>query len=201
MARLGYPSITFQYWLSHLDWEVNSPISTMPNTSQKKDVSSSLSKLSLDKPGTKTSKPKTKEPVADSWEDEDVSSESDREAPEQSAKKPSQPLPSAPPPTPISPSYNNKTDRPWPPAGEPAANFVGRGSGADEPRRPEKTDAVARRLIAGALGMNAVKPTAEQKAYDKALREQAKRTRDEEKDAERRRQADAEKAKTAIWED
>lgn len=173
----------------------------MSNTGQKKDVSSSLSKLSLDNPGIKTSKPKTKEPVADSWEDEDLSSESDREGPENSTKKASQALPSAPPPTPISPSYNNKTDRSWPPAGDPAATIAGRGAGTAESRRPEKTDAVARRMIAGALGMNAVKPTAEQKAYDKAVREQAKRVRDQEKEAERKRQEDAEKAKAAIWED
>lgn len=174
----------------------------MSNASQKKDVSSSLSKLSIDNPSTKPTKSEPKEAVADSWEDEDVSSGSDREAPQENTKKASKSMPSAPPPTPISPStYSNKTERSWPPASEAAATSVRRGSGAAEARRPEKTDAVARRMIAGALGMNAMKPTAEQKAYDKAVREQAKRIRDGEKEAEKKRQADAEKAKASIWED
>ena len=170
----------------------------MSDATQKKDVSSSLSQLSLGKP-TKT-KSKPKEPIADSWEDEDVS-DSDGEALKEHAKKPSQPLPSAPPPTPISPSYNHKTEGSWPPMDNPASSFSGRDLDAAERRRPEKTDAVARRMIAGALGMNAVKPTAEQKAYDKAVREQVKRAREEEKEAERRRQEEAQKAKAAIWED
>ncbi|KAL2108812.1 hypothetical protein VUR80DRAFT_3352 [Thermomyces stellatus] len=169
------------------------------DTTQKKDVSSSLSKLSLDKP-TKT-KSKPKEPVVDSWEDEDVSSDSDREATREETKKPSQSLPSAPPPTPISPSYNNKAGVSWPPVNDQAPAFTGRGSSATEQKRPEKTDVVARRMIAGALGMNAVKPTAEQKAYDKAVREQVKRAREQEKEAERKRQEEAQKAKAAIWED
>ena len=172
----------------------------MSNTSQKKDVSASLSKLSLDKPSAKP-KSKKKEPVADSWEDEDVSSDSEQEGLPSTAMSPSQFVPSAPPPTPISPSYNSRTDPSWPSATDGPPTFTGRGPSTADMRRPEKTDAVARRMIAGALGMSAVKPTAEQKAYDKALRDQARRKREEEREAERKRLEDAEKAKAAIWED
>lgn len=167
----------------------------MSDATQKKDVSSSLSKLSLGKP-----KSKPREPVADSWEDEGVS-DSDGEVQNSHAKKSSQSLPSAPPPTPISPSYNNKTDGSWPPANYPGPSFSGGGFDAAERKRPEKTDVVLRRMLAGDLGMNAMKPTAEQKAHDKAVRERVKRQREEEKEAERRRQEEAQKAKAAIWED
>jgi len=67
--------------------------------------------------------------------------------------------------------------------------------------RPEKTDAVAKRLIAGALGVRAPKKTEEQKAYDKAIRDKELKRRDMEKEAATKDLADAEKAKRAIWED
>ena len=68
-------------------------------------------------------------------------------------------------------------------------------------RRPEKTDAVARRMIAGALGVKAPKQTDDQKAYDKAIRERERQRRDDERAAERMRHEDAEKAKAAIWDE
>lgn len=68
-------------------------------------------------------------------------------------------------------------------------------------KRPEKTDAVARRMIASALGVKAPKLTDEQKAYDRALREKERKKRELEKEEEKKRQAEAEKAKIAIWED
>lgn len=70
-----------------------------------------------------------------------------------------------------------------------------------ERKRPEKTDAVARRMIASALGVKAPKQTDEQKAYDRALREQERKRRDAERMAERRRKEEAERAKAAIWDD
>ena len=48
--------------------------------------------------------------------------------------------------------------------------------------RPEKTDAVAKRMIAGALGVKAPKKTEEQKAYDKAIKEKEIKRRNQEKD-------------------
>lgn len=174
----------------------------MPDSEQK-DVSTFMSQLSLDKSTAKTSKSKVKEPVADSWEDEDLSSDSDDEAQKDSTKEESQRLPSPPPPTPASPSRGNKAgqDRPWPTPGDPSATYTGMRSSTTEQRRPEKTDAVARRMIAGALGVKAPKLTDEQKAYDRNIREQERKRKEEAREAERKRQEDAEKAKAAIWDD
>ena len=69
------------------------------------------------------------------------------------------------------------------------------------PSRPEKTDAVARRMIAAGLGIKAPKQTEEQKAYQKAMKDQEKKRRELEKAAEQKKRDDAEKAKTAIWDD
>lgn len=60
---------------------------------------------------------------------------------------------------------------------------------------------MAKRLIAGALGVRAPKKTEEQKAYDKALREKEIKRREKEKEEERKRLEEAEKAKAAAWED
>ena len=68
-------------------------------------------------------------------------------------------------------------------------------------KRPEKTDAVARRMIAAGLGLKAPKKTEEQKAYEKSVREQERRRREQEKLAEAKRKEDAEKAKRAVWDD
>lgn len=159
--------------------------------------------------------------VADSWEDEDVESDTENNSNDDTQ----QPLPlspsldsespqihgsgfAAPPPTPSSPSYNNSSSNtgaqlPWQPlaagmAASPPGSPVGGEGGL---RRPEKTDAVARRLIAGALGVRAPRPTEEQRAYDRAVREKERRRREEEREAERRRKEEAERAKAAIWDD
>ncbi|KAI1265555.1 hypothetical protein F5Y18DRAFT_39085 [Xylariaceae sp. FL1019] len=167
-----------------------------------------LDKLSLDTPiasttSTSKTKPHSKaKKIADSWEDEE-SSEDEVTAPVQQNSKPGGVA--APPPTPISPSYGrhgpngNTNDAPW-----LASSTSGGGSYSyqDEPiRRPEKTDAVARRMIASALGVRAPKATEEQKAYDRSVREQERKRREEEKDAERKRKEEAEKAKAAMWDD
>lgn len=68
-------------------------------------------------------------------------------------------------------------------------------------RRQEKTDAVARRLIVGALGLKAPKKTEEQRAYDRAVREKEMRRRNREKEEEERRRVEAERAKASVWED
>lgn len=75
------------------------------------------------------------------------------------------------------------------------------GLGDDgERRRPEKTDAVARRLIAGALGVR-VKTTAEQREFDKALREKEKKRKEEERRRAREEEERKERAKKGVWED
>ena len=65
--------------------------------------------------------------------------------------------------------------------------------------RPEKQTAVAGRLIAGALGVRNPKKTEEQRAYDKAIKENEIRRREKEKDERRREVEDAVKAKAAVW--
>lgn len=59
---------------------------------------------------------------------------------------------------------------------------------------------MAGRLIAAGLGMKAPKKTEEQRAYDKAVRENEIRRRVKEKDAKEKEREDADKARSAIWE-
>ncbi|KAI3402118.1 hypothetical protein diail_47 [Diaporthe ilicicola] len=165
------------------------------------DVTSSVSKLSLDTQTAKqAAKPKPeKEQVADSWEDEDLSSDTETEPEKDSNPTPSEGDPqgtSAPPPTPVTPSYGQGTFSSTDPTG---GHHISTGSPGSSAARPEKTDAVARRMIAGALGMRAPKLTEEQKAYDKAVREKERKRREEEKAAQRRKEEEAAKAKAAMW--
>ncbi|KAK6220527.1 hypothetical protein QIS74_06029 [Colletotrichum tabaci] len=171
----------------------------MPSSSQKSDVASSLSKLSIDSSKKTLAAKNVKEPVADSWEDEDVD---DGEEEDREAAKPQTDGSKAPPPTPISPSYNT-ADRSFSPYGAADSSALGAPppTDGDRIRRPEKTDAVARRMIASALGVKVPRMTEEQRAYDRAVKEKERKRRDEEKAAEKRRLEEAEKAKAAIWED
>lgn len=173
----------------------------MSSTSASAEITSSVSKLSLQTSDTKKttkSKPKKKE-VADSWEDEDISSDSETETDVKSDPDGHPAGTAAPPPTPISPTYNKSS--------QPSASSTSGGyhTTSDSPlsptARPEKTDAVARRMIAGALGLRAPRQTEEQKAYDKAIREKERKRREEEKAAEAKKQEEAAKARAAIWED
>ena len=145
-----------------------------------------MSKLTISPPSAKATA-KSKSPVADSWEDEDVSDE------EPQTPKTPQVGTSAPPPTPINANYSHQS----------TSSYGSSRSGDDSPaeRRPEKTDAVARRMIAAGLGLKAPKQTEEQKAYQRSIREQEKKKREQEKADEARRQEEVVKAKAAIWED
>ncbi|KAI0098234.1 hypothetical protein GGR51DRAFT_435330 [Nemania sp. FL0031] len=178
-----------------------------------------MTKLSLDStlPSPSSSKPKQKpkkKAVADSWEDEE-SSESEAETentkPSIQVNTTSQDGVAAPPPTPLSPSYgrhgpngSTRDGAPWM-AGSNTGGAGGYGyqdaqsDGAT--RRPEKTDAVARRMIASALGVRAPRQTEEQKAYDRSVREKERKRREEEREAERRRVEEVQKAKAAVWDD
>ncbi|KAI1160134.1 hypothetical protein F5B18DRAFT_536268 [Nemania serpens] len=186
-----------------------------------------MSKLSLDtsshSSSSKTkSKPKKKEALIDSWEDDESSSSEPEPEPEAEidtdiklpppsvrSNSVSQDGVAAPPPTPLSPSYgrhgpdgNVGNSAPWL-ASSGAGREYGYGDAQNDSgaRRPEKTDAVARRMIASALGVRAPRPTEEQKAYDRAVREKERKKREEEREAERRREEAAEKAKAAMWND
>lgn len=147
---------------------------------------------------TKPTKKKSKKVVADSWDDQDISdSGSDGET----AKEPPTPTlagTSAPPPTPISPPpaarrQQYKQSETW---ADPT-----RQTDHSAAKRPEKTDAVARRMIAAGLGLKVPRQTEEQKAYQQSVREQEKRKRELEKAEEQKRKDDAEKAKAAIWDE
>jgi hypothetical protein len=191
------------------------------------DIASRVSKLSLETSSTaasarspKPQKTKKAPAVADSWEDEDVSSESEagsdkdgdsasddeRGQVRKASRSTGQAGTAAPPPTPMSPTYGSK--HPFPPPGAsgdssfdpPYGTDVG-GAGVPEKKRPEKTDAVARRMIASALGVKVPRMTEEQKKYDQAMREKERRRREEEKALQKKKEEEALKAKQAIWED
>ncbi|KAK3352320.1 hypothetical protein B0T25DRAFT_182236 [Lasiosphaeria hispida] len=191
------------------------------------DLASNVSKLSIKTSalkGAPTSKAhQTEAPVADSWEDEDLSSHSEaddddsddsrhsgsnkRDAQDQNQdQKTSQGGTFAPPPTPMSPTYGSQRIFPSTAVTVPFGSPSDTGSGlpltdpAEKPR-PEKTDAVARRMIASALGVKVPKQTEEQRAYDRAMREKERRRREEERENKKREEEAAAKLKQAVWED
>lgn len=168
----------------------------MASSARDKDqVISSLSNLKLDgaKQNTKPSKQKQKKQVVDSWDEEDSSSSDDgAETPASKASS----LPSAPPPTPVTPHFTSAPD--WSTVPEPGVTSPRE---APSSKRPEKTDAVARRMIAAGLGLKAPKQTEEQKAYQRSIREQEKKKREQDKADEQKRREDAEKAKASVWDD
>lgn len=88
------------------------------------------------------------------------------------------------------PPYSNSID---------GSASKGRSSSSNLDRRPEKTTAVAGRLIAGALGVRAPKRTDEEREFDRAMREKERKRRTEEKERERREADEREARKKAIW--
>ncbi|EPE26880.1 hypothetical protein GLAREA_02794 [Glarea lozoyensis ATCC 20868] len=168
-----------------------------------KALETTLTKLSLNPTPSKSSSSfakKQKAAPADSWEEEAETSGSDTEGP--LSPQQSNDYPSAPPPTPISPSHsrNQGFENPYGYTDGASERTEGRNARSDG-RRPEKTDAVAKRLIAGALGVRAPKRTEEQKAYDKAAREKETKRREKEKADAAKAELEKEKAKAAVWED
>jgi len=181
-------------------------------------MESSLKNLTIDpsaKPKSSKVKANQKTPphVADSWEDETSSDEEDDEELGNETPTASSQIPSAPPPTPISPSSpqstrlktqqeNQLVSSLWESSNSiasPRGPIESRRDKEDD-RRPEKTDAVAKRMIAGALGIRALKKTDEQKAYERAVREGEMTRREREREEKRKLEEEREKAKRAIWE-
>jgi hypothetical protein len=163
----------------------------------RRELDSSLKKLSLSQDKKRTSSTRKKEPIADSWEDDDISSGEDTDRPLETTVSAN--YPAAPPPTPISPTLSDEriaffADN-WNQSSSSTSSSPHGGA------RPEKTDAVAKRLIAGALGVRAPKKTEEQKAYEKAIKEKETRKRNAEKEARARAEEEAAKAKASAWED
>ncbi|KAJ6785193.1 hypothetical protein PWT90_01604 [Aphanocladium album] len=145
------------------------------------EVSSKLSKLNLQKDAPGKKNKAREEEVADSWEDEDVSDTDD--GPTTSKATAASEAPAAPPPE----DWSNPD------------KWIASKSSTRDGRRPEKTDAVARRLIAAGLGMKAPKQTDEQRAYQKSVREQERKRRDQERAEQQQRAETSEKAKAAMW--
>ncbi|KAF2688185.1 hypothetical protein K458DRAFT_428928 [Lentithecium fluviatile CBS 122367] len=200
-----------------------------PSEAEVADTLSHL-KLSTKTPQNRASKPKSA-PIADSWDEEALSgSSTETDEPAQPSQKAGaqngstlkgrerdslSPIsisrvstadpPNPPPPTPASPTLFEFPDNvPY----APAVGAVGsgptagvRGSGAGTEKRPEKTTAVAGRLIAGALGVRAPKRTEEEREYDRVVREKERRRRDEERAREAREREEAEERKRRVWED
>jgi hypothetical protein len=163
--------------------------------------------LHIDLSGTKPLSAKSKDDVAESWEDEDV--DLNAPTPTDTSSPTIQPvssrtMPNPPPPTPISPSSGHSYD--WAAAGalgggrpQPYASSGQSTPRTDSDRRPEKSTAAASRMIAAGLGVRAPKKTEEQREYDRAVREQEiKRKNREREDRERERNED-ERAKNAVW--
>ena len=163
-------------------------------------MESKLSRLSLDaRPTDKATaqKPKGKAPVIDSWDEESLS-DSDTEI-EGSPGRHASSLPSAPPPTPISPSAFPPWDHRPGTQSSPYPSVASRDRGEEERKRPEKSTAVAGRLIAAGLGVKVPKRTEEQRAYDRAIKEQEIKRKNREKAAKEKEREEAEEAKTAVW--
>lgn len=181
----------------------------MSSSSAPNDTSFGVSKLSLQPSDSKktTAKPNPKakakaksQEIADSWEDEDVSSGSDTETGSAQLFEGHTNGTAAPPPTPVAPTYVQSPPSSGFAANSRTAPAPDLAGGSPSPR-PEKTDAVARRMIAGALGLRAPKLTDEQKAYQKAVQEKERKRKEEERAAAKRREEEAAKAKAAIWDD
>ena len=156
--------------------------------------------LSLAKsPGQKSgSSPKTQpqKAVADSWDEDVESSGSDTDTGNGALASKKSPVPDPPPPTPSSPNSSFPSWDSYSP-GRFEANLD--GTADEDRRRPEKSTAAAGRLIAAGLGMRAPKKTDEQKAYDRAVKENEMKRRDKEREARAKEAEDNQKAKAAMW--
>lgn len=209
--------------ISYLTSDTCPPSQTMPSPDT---IASSLGKLKIDD----KIKSRKAEP-AESWEDEVGEEEEedgsanhnndDNNQEEEDRKDISTPIrpnfPGPPPPTPSSPTEAQKRDLQYQNFGPlsyydtgtpPSSSSLSRGnsnsggSGDTPPeRRPDKTTAVASRLIAAGLGQRAPKRTPEQREYDQAMKVQEKKKRDKAKAEEEQKRRDTEAAKKAIWDD
>ncbi|KAF2129305.1 hypothetical protein P153DRAFT_396592 [Dothidotthia symphoricarpi CBS 119687] len=180
-------------------------MASIDKTPSEEEIASTLThlKLSTTAPQKPAHKPKSK-PVADSWDD-NSGSDTERESSPPRAGSATALSPTAsdgpdpPPPTPASPpAFDFPDNSPY------AAGSRDRDAGAARgglDKRPEKTTAVAGRMIAGALGVRAPKRSEEEKEFDRAVREKERRRRGEEKEREKREAEATELRKKAVWDD
>ncbi|KAL9590683.1 MAG: hypothetical protein Q9203_000545, partial [Teloschistes exilis] len=139
--------------------------------------------------------------VADSWEDDALSSSTSSDSENATTKKSS--VPGAPPPTPISPSA--RTDRVWGDLSSTYSSSVGQvhdSSRVQSPSsRPEKSTATAGRMIAGALGLKAPKKSEEERVYERAIKEKEVKRIAREREGRRAEEEKRSQARRQIWED
>ncbi|KAL5117915.1 hypothetical protein ACEQ8H_004234 [Pleosporales sp. CAS-2024a] len=182
----------------------------MNKTPSQQEIASTLAHLQLSAttPQKPAHPPKSK-PVADSWDLESSSSGSDTETEALdpiSTVASHESSPNPPPPTPASPT---PFDFPGPGQGQydhhavapPRGRGVALGGAASIDKRPEKTTAVAGRLIAGALGVRAPKRSEEEREFDRVVKDKERRKRTEEKARLKREDEERENRKKAIWDD
>lgn len=187
----------------------------MHKTPSQDEIANTLAhlKLSTTEPQKPAHKPKSK-PVADSWDDDVSGSDTETEEPTVAVtKKPASPrdslepistvpsveaTPNPPPPTPASPTPFDFPDNAQ--YSNIDSSVKGRGASAPD-KRPEKTTAVAGRMIAGALGVRAPKRSEEEREYDRAMREKERKRRTEEKEREKKEAEEREARKKAVWDD
>jgi hypothetical protein len=183
-------------------------------TPSETEIAKTLSqlKLSTTVPQKPLHKPKSK-PVADSWDLESSGSDTETETGTGTSPAPlstsssittttDELPPHPPPPTPASPTPFDFPDNSPYGAGRERLDS---GTSASDPgrldKRPEKTTAVAGRMIAGALGVRAPRRTEEEREFDRAMREKERKRRSEEKEREKRETAEREARKKAVWDD
>ena len=150
-----------------------------------------------------TSKPRAKSAIADSWEEETLSS-----GDEQTEGLPdTHTVPSAPPPTPMSPNFKSgrsamsSMDERYGPSTSSPGIDSSLLNPARATQRPEKQVNTAGRMIAGALGVRPPKQTEEQKEYARVAKENEIRRREKEKEEKVRGEEERAKARAAVWED
>ncbi|KAK5738685.1 hypothetical protein LTR17_005817 [Elasticomyces elasticus] len=174
-------------------------------TTSPRDIASSLHKLNITPASKKTAAP------ADSWDAED-SSEDDDGTSTPIHQVTSSDYPGPPPPTPSSPSFSSRSTaagtpyQTFPPYGfqgddEDGSVATRSSRGVGEDKRPEKSTAVASRLIAAGIGQKAPRRTKEEREYDAAMRVQERKKRELAKVEEERRREEKERARKAIWDD
>ncbi|KAK4993903.1 hypothetical protein LTR50_000117 [Elasticomyces elasticus] len=174
----------------------------MPDRASR-SLTAGLDKLTISPSRSKTEKRK----VADSWEEEAASGDdSDSEGQQRVIAPLARPAkddyPDAPPPTPASPRQQYRSGTFAYSPFSPGDAFGSREqSDAASKRRPDKTTAVASRLIAAGLGVKAPKRTEEQAQYDRSVKEEERRKRDKAREEEARKKAESERAKAAVWQD
>ncbi|EPS42878.1 hypothetical protein H072_3126 [Dactylellina haptotyla CBS 200.50] len=154
---------------------------------------------------------KKKQEVADSWDDDVSSGDEAAGADEEGDDMISDLRPpiSSPAPPPVPPAPTPAMATPFVADGSGTASYYsydpethsraggsGLGDAGFEGQRQAKTDAVARRMIASALGVRS-RSTKEQRDYDASLEKKHQEERDEKK----RQEQEREKAKAAIWDD